>query len=101
MLQNPSDRCCPDCQSPIALARARGSRENMAFVLGSDIRRCLSCSARFICFRQLTIRGADVNNGDDPDFGIAWLAIFSGATICLGTALWTLRTLHRFHRWPF
>jgi len=39
---------CHKCQSPLVRASARGRREGLAFDLGSEIRRCVSCESRFI-----------------------------------------------------
>ena len=84
-------------------SRARGSFEDMAFLLGTEIFRCAVCECRFIGFLGLTL----VSPGFDPDapkdsgggaFKFAWFAIFGGFLSCLAIALWTLR---KFHRWPF
>ena len=91
------DKVCLQCASPLTPSIARGPRENVAFVLGTDIRRCLSCEARFLCFGRFVIPSRP-RSADDPSLVIVWLAIAAGIAVCLGIALWTLR---RFHRWPF
>jgi hypothetical protein len=94
---------CSRCKSKMERSRVRGARETLAFILGGDIRRCVSCGARFLCFRRFRIpapahTGYATNNSDESAFAIVWVAIFAGVLACLGIALWTLR---RFHRWPF
>jgi hypothetical protein len=69
----------------------------MAFVLGSEIRRCLTCEARFICFGQF-IFPSRPQRADESSLTVVWLSIVAGIAACVGIALWTLR---RFHRWPF
>ena len=95
-----ADRRCPRCQSQTVHSRARGIREDLAFMLGSDILRCASCGGRFLCFLRFSIptptHKGDSNN--DDSFILVWFAIFAGIVACLVFALWTLR---RFHRWPF
>ena len=95
-----SDRRCPHCQSRMVRSRARGAREDLAFMLGSDILRCASCGRRFLSLFRFSIPTATDNGfptrGDG--FMVVWLAIFAGILSSLGIAFWTLR---RFHRWPF
>ncbi len=84
-------------------SRAHGAREDLAFMMGSEIFRCASCGARFLFFRRFSIptpahHGYISNRSGDRAFMIAWVAILSGFLACLGIAFWTLR---RFHRWPF
>ena len=98
-----SGRSCPRCQARMVRSHARGAHEDLAFMMGSDILRCASCGARFLCFRRFSIpapgqRDSVGNNSDDGAFAIVWIAIFAGLLTCLGIALWIL---HRFHRWPF
>jgi hypothetical protein len=69
----------------------------MAFVLGSEIRRCLTCEARFICLGQFILPSRR-KSADEISLAVVWLSILAGTAVCLGIALWTLR---RFHRWPF
>jgi hypothetical protein len=81
-------------------SRARGTREELAFLLGSDILRCSSCGARFLRFVGFSIPTPTHNTtaGAGDSFMIVWLAIIAGLLSCIGFGLWTLR---RFHRWPF
>lgn len=88
---------CRKCESPLVRAQVRGGRESLAFALGSDIWRCLSCESRFIYFRQLSMTGY-TDRRRFSNIAIGWLAILAGLVICLGIAALILR---RFHRWPF
>ena len=100
MRETNPDRRCPRCQSQMARSRARGLREDLAYILGSDIVRCASCEGRYLCFLRFNIPTPSYNGHSDggDSFRIVWFAIFGGILFCLGLALWTLR---RFHRWPF
>jgi len=94
---------CKFCQIHLVRSRARGVFEGMVFLLGGDIGRCLSCGARFLCYRRFKIptrahTGYATNGADDRAYMIAGIAIFTGILTWLGIALWIL---HRFHRWPF
>ena len=81
-------------------SRARSARENLAFVLGSDIVRCAACERRFVCFLRFSIPTSNYdgysNTGDS--FRVVWFGIFGGLLSCLGIAAWTF---YKFHRWPF
>jgi hypothetical protein len=81
-------------------SRARGAREDLAFMLGSDILRCTSCGRRFLCFLRFSFQSiAPSGYGNTSQgFMVVWFAILAGLLFCMGIALWTLR---RFHRWPF
>jgi len=98
-----TERRCPHCHSPMAHSRTRGAREDLLFMMGCDIFRCVSCGGRFLCFHRFSIpapshKGYVANRSDDRAFMIAWVAIFAGLLACLGLAFGILR---RFHRWPF
>ena len=88
---------CRKCQSPLVRSSARGRREGLAFDLGSEIRRCISCESRFIYFNKIVLPGYAPDSGPS-NLAIGWAAYFIGLTFCFGLALWTL---HKFHRWPF
>jgi len=84
-------------------SRAHGAREDLAFMMGSEIYRCASCRGRFLCFRRFSIPspahdGYTGNDSGDGGYIFAWFAILAGFLTCLGIAFWTLR---KFHRWPF
>jgi hypothetical protein len=80
-------------------ARAHGWREDLAFMLGSDIFRCGYCGARYLFFHKFKIASPNhYPTTSTENFMIVWLAIFTGLLSCLALAFWTLR---RFHRWPF
>jgi len=83
-------------------SRAHGAREDLAFMLGSEPYRCLSCGARYLCFRRFnmatTAHHGPVSNHSGDGTIVVWFAIFAGILTWLGIAFWTLR---RFHRWPF
>jgi hypothetical protein len=84
-------------------SHAHGVREDLAFMMGSEIFRCASCGARFLCFRRFSIptpshHGYINNNSNDGAFLFVGFAIFAGILSCLGIAFWAL---YRFHRWPF
>ena len=75
---------------------ARGHRENIAFLLGSENRRCLTCDCRFICFQKMAFAGYSMPDARNPR-NLAWPAISSGLVMCLSIAWWVL---HKFHRLP-
>jgi len=84
-------------------SRAHGFREDLAFILGSEIYRCGSCASRFLCFRRFSIAspahdGYKDDHSGDGVYLFGWFAILAGFLTCLGIAFWTLR---KFHRWPF
>jgi hypothetical protein len=84
-------------------SRAHGAREDLAFMLGSEPYRCLSCGSRFLCFRRFRIptaahHGYVSSYSGDRAFMVAWFAISAGILSWLGIGFWIL---HRFHRWPF
>ena len=83
-------------------SRARGAREDLAFMLGCEPYRCPSCGARYLCFHRFRIAAAAhhgyVGNHSGDGMMLVWFAIFAGILSWLGIAFWTLR---RFHRWPF
>ena len=98
-----SDRRCPHCQSRMVRSHAHGAREDLAFMMGSEIFRCASCRACFLCYRWFSIPtqahdGYVSRSSDDGAFLFVWFAIFAGILSCLGIAFWAF---HRFHRWPF
>ena len=69
----------------------------MAQVLGGEVHRCVSCSARFVRVNRFMLSSMRMKSEDVVFYGV-WGAIFGGIGICLAIALWTA---HRFHRWPF
>jgi membrane associated rhomboid family serine protease len=84
-------------------SRARGSFEDLAFVLGTEIFRCAACESRFIGLLGFNFAspGFGPDAGKDSSgraFKVAWFAIIGGFLTCVAIALWTLR---KFHRWPF
>jgi hypothetical protein len=82
-------------------SRAHGWREDLAFMLGSDIFRCGYCGARYLFFYRFKItspRYSYTPTTSTDSFMIVWLAIVTGLLSCIGLAFWTLR---KFHRWPF
>ena len=88
---------CGKCKAPLARSNARGKRENMAFVFGGEVLRCLLCDTRYIRCQNFTFSGHS-NPDEDADFRFAWRVIAAGFVMCFGIAVWTL---HKFHRWPF
>jgi hypothetical protein len=96
------DSQCPNCQARVVRSRARGAREDLAFMMGSEIFRCSSCEARFLCFRWFSIPtppqyGYVSNESNNAAFLFIWSGVFAGF-LSLGIAFWAF---HRFHRWPF
>ncbi len=82
-------------------ANARGGRESFAFIMGSEIQRCLTCDARFIRANQRMLPSRTLKpavGGELPNLALVWVTIFGGFTLCAGIAVWVL---HRAHRLPF
>jgi predicted membrane-bound spermidine synthase len=90
-------RRCAKCNSDLLVtSKRRGLREELLFVLGSDLRRCSACDARHAYLGNLTfsLPKAAVDN---PNLHLVMFAIVFGIIVCIAIAIWTLK---RFHRWP-
>ena len=82
-------------------ANARGGRETFAFLMGSEIQRCLSCDARFMRSDRRVTASRTLKPemaGELPNLALVWVTIFGGFALCAGIAVWAL---HRAHRLPF
>jgi hypothetical protein len=90
---------CFQCASDaFTRSHPRGAFENLLFVWGAEILRCLRCSSRGAFFGNFTVR---LSAGDgvpsSKGSGIkALVAIVGGVLACAVVALWTLRHFHRF-----
>jgi hypothetical protein len=95
-------RQCPVCHLEfVPTAHARGRLEDICFVLGGELWRCLNCEARqvFLWGFALPVRKTNPAEAyDGISTGLVIFAIVGGILTCLMIALYTLR---RFHRWPF
>jgi hypothetical protein len=89
---------CAKCNSDLLVtSKRRGLREEILFVLGSDLRRCSACDARQAYLGNLTFSLPKVAVEATPNLHLVMFAIVFGIIVCIGIAIWTLK---RFHRWP-
>lgn len=89
---------CPQCSSAVlARSRPRGAFENLLYLWGGEILRCLGCSSRRAVFTRFDVPLKPTED-ESADHGIwVFLAIGAGVLFCIALGVWTLR---RFNRWP-
>jgi hypothetical protein len=66
-------------------------------MLGSEILRCSSCNARFLCFLPFSIPAPNHSGyaKTGGGFVVVWIAIFAGLLFYLTLAFFSLRRFHR------